>query len=458
MPRVNFALALHIGAGHHSTLKSKEYMELMRETLKKAREELDKKVAEFHEMWKRRGVRKELHSSLDQMFCPILTNVIANLENSTLTNAGLSSNLTRYKSITECDACVMVGGTEGGKRSRWGAIGAARGIRNPIKGAEWLMERSSWNTCGNIVSRSLTEPVMLTGLGLWEKIRREREGAEKDTPQNDQTQICSKRLLFPEICENPTDLDSFLVHDSAKKRWEVFNERLYDTVGAVMMVWLEENEEDSNQTSHSDADEHALKASYSTRARKRRRLNGGDYIYQPSHGGPSDFCSVTGVSSGGIAMKCEGRVGEAALAGIGCYADAHCSVSCTGAGEDIMLSFSARNIAEQLEKDISGQEAIWNVIVRDYVSRRDLQKGAFDNPKAQPRNIMGALVLSRDTDSESSTPRKTRVALHCAFTAWSMGVAHLSSFDDKIHCSIHRQSQENVGKNMFYQEINLLQS
>eukprot|EP00884_Botryococcus_braunii_P023116 jgi/Botrbrau1/9489/Bobra.0252s0104.1 len=69
-----------------------------------------------------------------------------------------------------------------------------------------------------------------------------------------------------------------------------------------------------------------------------------------------------GVSSGGIALKVDGRVGEAAIYGCGCWAynappgDLGPSVACsvTGMGETIMRAGLARELCERIRRDPSG--------------------------------------------------------------------------------------------------------
>jgi taspase (threonine aspartase 1) len=54
------------------------------------------------------------------------------------------------------------------------------------------------------------------------------------------------------------------------------------------------------------------------------------------------------VSSGGIAMKVPGRVGEAAVYGAGCWATRDVGVSVSGTGEHVMKCMLARRAADEL--------------------------------------------------------------------------------------------------------------
>lgn len=56
-----------------------------------------------------------------------------------------------------------------------------------------------------------------------------------------------------------------------------------------------------------------------------------------------------GVSSGGLALKQVGRIGEAAILGAGCWANHQFTCSISGTGESIMLSMLAKTCADLSE-------------------------------------------------------------------------------------------------------------
>lgn len=62
-------------------------------------------------------------------------------------------------------------------------------------------------------------------------------------------------------------------------------------------------------------------------------------------------------SSGGIAGRLTGRVGDSCLPGAGTYASAYGAVSCTGHGEGIIKLFLARDIVERM-KTLPGSTAL----------------------------------------------------------------------------------------------------
>lgn len=63
---------------------------------------------------------------------------------------------------------------------------------------------------------------------------------------------------------------------------------------------------------------------------------------------------ATGVSSGGISLKFEGRIGEAAIIGSGCFAAPKCGAfSCSGTGEDIMMHQTAQQCVQAIQQEDS---------------------------------------------------------------------------------------------------------
>ncbi len=69
-----------------------------------------------------------------------------------------------------------------------------------------------------------------------------------------------------------------------------------------------------------------------------------------------NICACT--STGGVTMKLVGRVGDTPLPGCGTYASPFAGVSATGTGEYVIRAMSARQISENVERDMSLQQAI----------------------------------------------------------------------------------------------------
>ena len=59
-------------------------------------------------------------------------------------------------------------------------------------------------------------------------------------------------------------------------------------------------------------------------------------------------CVAAGVSSGGILLKCPGRIGHASMYGCGCWAQDNVAVSSSGMGEYLVKTFFAKECANSL--------------------------------------------------------------------------------------------------------------
>ena len=211
------------------------------------------------------------------------------LENSSVTNAGKGSNLT-FDGTVECDASVM-----DGEDGVFGSIAAAPGIKNPCAAATRLAMDSKLP-----LSHGRVRPVMLAGdaARVW-ALKQGLEAAA--TPEEAAVMHVTKeaqqkhRQYLNIIVSNTTSDDDDDQDDDQ-------DDNLYDTVGCCVM------------------NEHGLVAA--------------------------------GVSSGGIALKTPGRVGEGAVHGAGCWADNgvwhRVAVSVTGVGERIMRHSIARVVAEKM--------------------------------------------------------------------------------------------------------------
>ncbi|XP_071080218.1 threonine aspartase 1-like [Haliotis cracherodii] len=105
-------IAVHAGAGYHSTNKETEYRSVCKDACKQAMEILHKG-----------GNAVEA-----------VTKAVSVLEDSPLTNAGLGSSLT-LEGCVECDASVMDGRT-----LTSGAVGCVMDVQNPVQVAERLVQ------------------------------------------------------------------------------------------------------------------------------------------------------------------------------------------------------------------------------------------------------------------------------------------------------------------------------
>ena len=128
-----------------------------------------------------------------------------------------------------------------------------------------------------------------------------------------------------------------------------------------------------------------------------------------------EVCS--GVSSGGIAMKAPGRVGEAAIYGAGCWAqnaerrnESSIACSVSGVGEVVIRGFIARSCAESLTKD-TPLDAI-----KDTIESHTAELG-------EPKDV--GVISVRTSTVRKKGHQEKHVELCVVHNAWSMGFSYL---------------------------------
>lgn len=168
-----FFVALHLGAGYHSPLRSKEYLELIQLACKEAAAIL----------------------TVGGTACDAVESAIKFLENSPLTNAGFGSNLTEMGQV-ECDASIMSNyKTHDGDFNSFGGIGAVSGVQNPIQVANALRKSEQ----GGRKSLGRVHPICLVGEGATEW------AAQQEIP-----------IISPEK----------LISDAAQQQWEIYSQKI----------------------------------------------------------------------------------------------------------------------------------------------------------------------------------------------------------------------------------------
>ena len=225
-----------------------------------------------------------------------------------------------------------------GKDGHFGAIGACSGVKNPIQLAHKLL----MDTRKGSLSLGRIRPVMLVGRGAWNYAKR------NNIPCAQEEKDCGQFLVSPSACEK---------WGKYKKRLEQANEKeqvdpfiMQDTVGAVCVD---------------------LTGNFSA-----------------------------GVSSGGIAMKQMGRIGEAALFGAGCWASNAlcCASSCSGTGESIMLSLLAKKSVELLSSEEMPEVALntlFKVHLKSYLPQEL-------NPNNLYPNYAGVIAVKKIENSSAN--------------------------------------------------------
>uniref|UniRef100_A0A4W3KKT7 Taspase, threonine aspartase, 1 n=1 Tax=Callorhinchus milii TaxID=7868 RepID=A0A4W3KKT7_CALMI len=311
----------------------------------------------------------------------VVTAALVELEDSPFTNAGMGSNLNLSGDI-ECDASTM-----DGKSLNFGAVGALRGIKNPILVANKLLSEAQKGK----LSAGRIPPCFLVGEGAYKwamdhgippcppdimatkfslsafrKNRRKLELAEKVETEMIQTK---KRR---EVSEN-TNVTTSL-----------------DTVGAVVV----------------------------------------------DHEGNV----AAAVSSGGLAMKHPGRVGQAAVYGCGCWAENtggsnvySTAVSTSGCGEHLVRTMLARECSVALQAE-DAHQALLETMQKKFVRSPFL---------ACEDSVLGGVIVLRccrcSLESEpSSNTQALLVEFLWSHTTESMCVGYMSTQDGKAKTHISR--------------------
>ncbi|KAG1701312.1 Threonine aspartase 1 [Nymphon striatum] len=311
----HFVIAVHAGAGFHSSSKEPLYKEVCTEACNKAKLHLDKGCS----------------------LVDAVTIAIEHLENSALTNAGYGSNLNVDGAI-ECDASIMDGET-----SFFGAVGAVKGVKNPISVAKSiLMEQNNYE---QILGR--VPPCFLAG-----------EGAQKWAKEKNLLQVPIESLRS----------------ESAVRRY-LINKRKYDEC-------LGENSKKKVKTSNVEISEEEVK--------ENTLMDTVGAVCIDDQGNVA-----SGVSSGGILLKYPGRIGQAAVYGCGCWAekliDSSIGIATTGEGELLIKSMLCRRIAESALE----QENLVQTIISSF------EKNIFESKhlKQKKSKLAGVLLLKRGFDN-----------------------------------------------------------
>ncbi len=221
---------------------------------------------------------------------------VVSLEDFPLFNAGRGS-VFNHVGKNEMDAAIMDGAS-----LKAGAVAFVRNVKNPIKLARLVMEK--------------TEHVLLAGDGAIQ---------------------FGKELGI----EQAPDEYFFTEH-----RWQ----QLQDAIAAGR-VQLDHASEPAASAAGQSVRVESFSDSDATTQRNR----------PPANAGGSDLGTVGAVacdsqgrlaaatSTGGMTNKKFGRVGDTPIIGSGTYADSICAVSCTGHGEYFMLGVTAYDVAARMK-------------------------------------------------------------------------------------------------------------
>ena len=220
------------------------------------------------------------------------------LENFPLFNAGKGAVFT-HDEKNEMDACIM-----NGKTLRAGAIAFVKNVKNPVKLARLVMQR--------------TPHVLLAGKGADEFAK--EMNVEMETDEYFFTDFRFQQLLKARAAHrvmlDHTIEEPFLIEE-------------------VLLSEKPENDGNAQSTVNNSKSEKANPKPMGT-------------VGAVACDGEGNLAAAT--STGGMTNKKYGRVGDSPIVGLGTYADNHtCAVSCTGHGEFFMLGVTAYDVAARMK-------------------------------------------------------------------------------------------------------------
>ncbi|XP_015712622.1 threonine aspartase 1 isoform X2 [Coturnix japonica] len=384
--RVGFVL-VHAGAGYHSESKAKEYKHVCKRACQKAIEKLQ----------------------AGALATDAVTAALIELEDSPFTNAGMGSNLNLLGEI-ECDASIM-----DGKSLNFGAVGALSGIKNPVSVANRLLCEGQkgklsagrippWKTCLSstlccvLFLFSSLEYAVGEGFSLaaFKRNKRKLELAEK--VETDLIQLKKRRQsnekgsrVMCRTCGRPSRANDGSRGGDQIELYSLENDSgTLDTVGAVVV------DQEGNV--------------------------------------------AAAVSSGGLALKHPGRVGQAALYGCGCWAEntgAHTpystAVSTSGCGEHLVRTILARECSCALQTE-DAHQALLETMQNKFIGSPFL---------ANEDGVLGGVIVLRScrcsAEPELSQEKPTLlVEFLWSHTTESMCVGYMSAQDGKAKTHISR--------------------
>ncbi|NXJ92200.1 TASP1 aspartase, partial [Corythaixoides concolor] len=306
-----------------------------------------------------------------------VTAALIELEDSPFTNAGLGSNLNLLGEI-ECDASIM-----DGKSLNFGAVGALSGIKNPVSVANRLLCEGQKGK----LSAGRIPPCFLVGEGAY------RWAVDHGIP------ACPPGIMATRF--------SLAAFKRNKRKLELAEKVETDLIQLKKRRQSHEKENDSGTLD----------------------TVGAVVVDQEGN-------VAAAVSSGGLALKHPGRVGQAALYGCGCWAEN------TGAHTPYSTAVSTSGICyfyKYFKKSLSFS-AIKTIPIASNFPQRFCPGSPF---LANEDGVLGGVIVLRScrcsAEPESSQEKPTLlVEFLWSHTTESMCVGYMSAQDGKAKTHISR--------------------
>ncbi|NXX87903.1 TASP1 aspartase, partial [Centropus bengalensis] len=299
-----------------------------------------------------------------------VTAALIELEDSPFTNAGLGSNLNLLGEI-ECDASIM-----DGKSLNFGAVGALSGIKNPVSVANRLLCEGQKGK----LSAGRIPPCFLVGEGAY------RWAVDHGIP------ACPPGIMATRF--------SLAAFKRNKRKLELAEKVETDLIQLKKRRQSNEKENDSGTLD----------------------TVGAVVVDQEGN-------VAAAVSSGGLALKHPGRVGQAALYGCGCWAEN------TGAHTPYSTAVSTSGIHYFYE--------YFKELLSPSVINLQMSNKKFSPFLANEDGVLGGVIVLRScrcsADPESSQEKPTLlVEFLWSHTTESMCVGYMSAQDGKAKTHISR--------------------
>ncbi|KAI3363070.1 hypothetical protein L3Q82_011730 [Scortum barcoo] len=371
---------VHAGAGYHSESKAKEYKYVCKRACQRAVDRL----------------------KAGALAVEAVAAALVELEDSPFTNAGMGSNLNLSGEI-ECDASIM-----DGKSLHYGAVGAIGGIKNPVLVANRLLSEAQKGK----LSAGRIPPCFLVGRGAHEW------AVSHGIPPCPSEKMATKFSL------------------SAYKR----NKRKMEL--AEKMDTGHNQTKKRRQSSENVSTVLSVKCNISTclmmvdRKWFRVSRHRGSRCSRPREGNVA-----AAVSSGGLAMKHPGRVGQAAHYGCGCWAENACNmnpystaVSTSGCGEHLIRTMLARECSVAMQSE-DAHQALLEAMQNKFISSPFL---------ASEDRVLGGVIVLRCCRCVEAPPSQNIQGILVEFlwshSTESMCVGYMSAQDSKAKVSFSNTS------------------